>query len=70
MERKFNDYIDDTSEILSQRQLREYRIRIEQLQAQLEDLGLVDPESIHEYEEQEGLLLGKQYEDMLQADIL
>lgn len=66
---KFNDYIDDTSEILSQRQLREYRIRIEQLQAQLEDLGLVDPESIHEYEEvqERFTFLSKQYEDMLQA---
>ncbi|HBQ26961.1 MAG TPA: chromosome segregation protein SMC [Syntrophomonas sp.] len=66
---KFSDYIDETSEMLSPGKMREYRIRIEQLQAQLEDLGLVDPESIREYEEvQERFsFLSQQYDDMLQA---
>jgi len=68
-EEKFNDYTGETSEMLSPGKTREYRIRIEQLQAQLEDLGLVDPESIREYEEvQERFsFLSQQYDDMLQA---
>jgi chromosome segregation protein len=66
---KFSDYTGETSEMLSSGKTREYKIRIEQLQAQLEDLGLVDPESIREYEEvQERFsFLSQQYEDMLQA---
>ena len=66
---KFGDYTGETSEMLSSGKTREYKIRIEQLQSQLEDLGLVDPESIREYEEvQERFsFLSQQYEDMLQA---
>ena len=66
---KFNDYTGEISTMLSPGKTREYKIRIEQLQAQLEELGLVDPESIREYEEvQERFsFLSQQYEDMLQA---
>jgi chromosome segregation protein len=66
---KFSDYTGVNIEILSPGKMREYKIRIEQLQAQLEELGLVDPESIREYEEvQERFnFLSQQYNDMLLA---
>ena len=66
---KFEDYTGESSEMLSPGKTREYRIRMEQLQAQLESLGLVDPESIREYEEvqERYSFLSRQYEDMLQA---
>jgi chromosome segregation protein len=68
-EEKFNDYTGETSEILNPGKLREYKIRIEQLQTQLEELGMVDSESISEYEEvqERFTFLSQQYNDMLQA---
>jgi len=66
---KFHDEIDLEAEVPGYTEIKEGKLRIEQLQAELEQVGPVDPESIREYDEiQERFdFLDKQYRDMLQA---
>lgn len=66
---KFHDEIRLEGEVPGYGELKEGKLRIEQLQAELEQVGPVDPESIREYDEiQERFdFLDKQYRDMLQA---
>lgn len=63
------DIMDQNSEMLNSGQLKEGKLRIEQLQVQLEQVGPVDPESIHEYDEihERFDFLHQQYSDMIQA---
>ena len=66
---KFRDDIELGAEIPDHAEIKAGKLRIEQLQAELEQMGPVDPESIHEYDEiqERFAFLDKQYRDLLQA---